>query len=72
MTLTGRWAPGSAGRTLQQMSNQVAEAPAFVVSPLLEPLREVPGERGEDPLRLAAEQISCCDSTNRAPTGLGE
>jgi hypothetical protein len=41
----------------QQMSNQVAEAPAFKVRPLLQVLDEMPRQCGGHPLRSASEQI---------------
>ena len=59
------------GHPLQQVSDQVAEAPAFIVGAFLEPLSEVPGKRGADPLRLPAEQVGYPHRGSGAPEGLG-
>lgn len=57
---------------LQQLGDQVAETSSVEVGLSLEPLQDVPRRRRRDALRAAAEQISCCDSSKCAPTGLRE
>ena len=42
---------------LQKVGDQVAEAPAFKVRPLLQVLDEMPRQRGCHPLRPATKQI---------------
>ena len=44
-------------RTLQLMGDEIAQAPALSVRPLLQPLGEPPGQGGADPGWLASEPI---------------
>ena len=68
---TGAVAAGGLGRgLLQQVGDQVRQRTSVEVGLLLEPLQNVPRHRRREALRAAAEQISCCDSSNSAPTGL--
>jgi hypothetical protein len=69
MAAAGIQRQGLAGRPLQEVGDQVAQAPALNVRPLLQSLRKAPGQGGADPGGLAPHYV---DSSPQAPSGLGE